>query len=59
MSTKEHRQRIELLPGTLDLLISRAVLLVSTHGHAIAKANSQDVLQVEQGALGSDRHFLN
>ncbi len=52
MSTKE--ERIELLQGTLDLLILRTLLLDPAHGHAIAKAiemRSQDVLQVEQGSL--------
>jgi len=54
MSTKEQRGRIELLQGTLDLLILRTLLLGPAHGHAIAKAiefNSHDVLQVEQGSL--------
>jgi PadR family transcriptional regulator PadR len=49
MSTKEQKERIELLQGTLDLLILRTLLLGPTHGHAIAKAiecNSDDVLQV-------------
>ena len=52
MSTKE--QRVELLQGTLDLLILRTLLLGPTHGHAITKAieqSSDDVLQVEQGSL--------
>ena len=52
MSTKEHNERIELLQGTLDLLILRTLLLGATHGHAIAKMieyNSEEVLQVEQG----------
>jgi PadR family transcriptional regulator, regulatory protein PadR len=52
MSIKEDRQRIELLQGTLDLLILRTLLLGRAHGHAIAKAierNSSDVLQVEAG----------
>jgi PadR family transcriptional regulator PadR len=54
MSTKEQADRIELLQGTLDLLILRTLLLGPAHGHAIAKAiefNSDDVLQVEQGSL--------
>jgi hypothetical protein len=54
MSTKEQRERIELLQGTLDLLILRTLLLGPAHGHAIAKAiemRSDDVLQVEQGSL--------
>src|SRR5438105_6706365 len=54
MSTKERADRIELLQGTLDLLILRTLLLGPAHGHAIAKAiefNSDDLLQVEQGSL--------
>src|ERR1700681_4045546 len=59
MSTKE--QRVELLQGTLDLLILRTLLLGPLHGHAIAKAierNSEDVLQVEQGSLYPALHRL-
>ena len=61
MSTKEQKERIELLQGTLDLLILRTLLLGSAHGHAIAKAiefNSDDVLQVEQGSLYPALHRL-
>ena|SRR5579863_1913545 len=61
MSTKENNQRLELLQGTLDLLILRTLLLGPTHGHAIAKAielNSADVLQVEQGSLYPALHRL-
>src|SRR5256885_6796176 len=61
MSTKEERERIELLQGTLDLLILRALLLGPAHGHAIAKAiefNSDEVLQVEQGSLYPALHRL-
>ena len=52
---------IELLQGTLDLLILRTLLLGPAHGHAIAKAiefNSDDVLQVEQGSLYPALHRL-
>ena len=59
MSTKE--ERIELLQGTLDLLILRTLLLGPAHGHAIAKAiemRSEDVLQVEQGSLYPALHWL-
>ncbi|HLY60026.1 MAG TPA: PadR family transcriptional regulator [Terriglobia bacterium] len=48
------RQRIELLQGTLDLLILRTLLWGPTHGHGIAKAierTSNDVLKVEHGSL--------
>src|SRR6516165_4290021 len=61
MSTKEQRERIELLQGTLDLLILRTLLLGPAHGHAIAKAiefNSDEVLQVEQGSLYPALHRL-
>jgi hypothetical protein len=36
MSTKD-KERIELLQGTLDLLILRTLLPGPAHGHAIAK----------------------
>jgi PadR family transcriptional regulator PadR len=61
MSTREDQNRIELLQGTLDLLILRTLLLGPTHGHAIAKTierNSEDVLQVEQGSLYPALHRL-
>ncbi len=61
MSTKEQKERVELLQGTLDLLILRTVLLGPAHGHAIAKAiefNSDEVLQVEQGSLYPALHRL-
>jgi PadR family transcriptional regulator, regulatory protein PadR len=61
MSTKDQQERVELLQGTLDLLILRTLLSGATHGHAIAKAielNSEDVLQVEQGSLYPALHRL-
>lgn len=61
MSTKDEDGRIELLQGTLDLLILRTLLLGPVHGHAIAKAierNSEEVLQVEQGSLYPALHRL-
>jgi transcriptional regulator len=61
MSTKSGDDRVELLQGTLDLLILRTLLFGPTHGHAIAKAierNSEDVLQVEQGSLYPALHRL-
>src|SRR5437773_12318310 len=60
MSTKE-ADHIELLQGTLDLLILRTLLLGPAHGHAITKAierNSEEVLQVEQGSLYPALHRL-
>jgi PadR family transcriptional regulator, regulatory protein PadR len=61
MSTKDQKKRVELLQGTLDLLILRTLLLGPTHGHAIARAievNSDDVLQIEQGSLYPALHRL-
>src|SRR5438046_5274164 len=46
--------RVELLRGTLDLLILRTLLPGASHGHAIAKhiqRTSEDLLQVETGSL--------
>jgi transcriptional regulator len=61
MSTRSDPPRIDLLQGTLDLLILRTLLIGPTHGHAIAKnieRNSEDVLQVEQGSLYPALHRL-
>jgi PadR family transcriptional regulator, regulatory protein PadR len=59
MSTRD--ERIELLQGTLDLLILRTLRPGPAHGHAIAKdieRSSADVLQVEQGSLYPALHRL-
>lgn len=61
MSTRDDREKIELLQGTLDLLILQTLLPGRSHGHAIAKAierNSDEVLQVEQGSLYPALHRL-
>jgi transcriptional regulator len=53
--------RVELLQGTLDLLILRTLLVGPTHGHAIAKhiqRTSEDLLQVETGSLYPALHRL-
>jgi PadR family transcriptional regulator PadR len=53
--------RIELLQGTLDLLVLQTLRLGPAHGHAIMQAisrSSDDVLQVEQGSLYPALHRL-
>src|SRR5262250_492862 len=54
MSTREDRERLELLQGTLDLLILRTLIFGSQHGQGIARAiqqRSDNELLVEHGAL--------
>src|SRR5437660_12073297 len=54
MSTQETRERLELLQGTLDLLILRTLIFGSQPGQGIARAiqqTSQEELLVEHGAL--------
>ena|SRR5689334_3879045 len=61
MSTRERKERIELLQGTLDLLILRTLVRGPVHGHDIVKAiqfDSDHVLIVEQGSLYPALHRL-
>ena len=59
--TTEETDRIELLQGTLDLLILQTLRLGPAHGHAIMqliRQGSDEVLQVEQGSLYPALHRL-
>ncbi len=54
MPTQETQDRLELLQGTLDLLILRTLIFGSQHGQGIARAiqeTSDEELLVEHGAL--------
>jgi PadR family transcriptional regulator len=54
MSTQTENSRLELLQGTLDLLILRTLIFGPQHGQGIARAiqeTSEEELLVEHGAL--------
>lgn len=58
---KADQDRLELLQGTLDLLILQTLRPGPVHGHAIAQIiqrGSGDVLVVEQGSLYPALHRL-
>ena len=58
---KEPSERIELLQGTLDMLILRTLLFGPAHGHEISKhlqRTTESVLQVEHGSLYPALHRL-
>jgi PadR family transcriptional regulator PadR len=56
-----YRNRIELLQGTLDMLVLQTLRWGSQHGYGISQAirtGSSDVLQVETGSLYPALHRL-
>jgi transcriptional regulator len=58
---KEPSGRVELLQGTLDMLILRTLLFGPAHGHQIAKhiqRTTDDLLQIEHGSLYPALHRL-
>src|SRR5215468_10043883 len=60
MATKP-TDRLELLQGTLDMIILRTLLLGRAHGHEIARhiqRSTDDLLQVEHGSLYPALHRL-
>lgn len=61
MVTSRDRPRVELLHGTLDLLILQTLQWGPQHGYAIGQAirsQSADVLKVETGSLYPALHRL-
>ncbi len=61
MAKLKHQNRIELLQGTLDLLILQTLRWGRQHGYGISQAirtGSNDVLQVETGSLYPALHRL-
>src|SRR5215472_7735123 len=60
-SNQEATSRLELIQGTLDMLILRTLMQGPAHGHEIAKhiqRTTDDVLQVEHGSLYPALHRL-
>jgi PadR family transcriptional regulator, regulatory protein PadR len=58
---KSGQSDIEMLKGTLDMMILRTLVTGDAHGHTIAKVierTSEDVLEVEQGSLYPALHRL-
>jgi transcriptional regulator len=56
-----YQNRIELLQGTLDMLILRTLQWGPQHGHGIKmaiRASSEDVLHVDHGSLYPALHRL-
>src|ERR1019366_2013522 len=58
---ERYQNRIELLQGTLDMLVLQSLQWGPQHGYAISnaiRANSRDLLQVETGSLYPALHRM-
>lgn len=56
-----YKDRIELMQGTLDMLVLRTLQWGPQHGHGIGqaiRASSEDALQIEHGSLYPALHRL-
>jgi PadR family transcriptional regulator, regulatory protein PadR len=61
MAERSSRKRVDILQGTLDLLVLQTLRAGPSHGHAIAthiQRTSDDALQVEHGSLYPALHRL-
>ena len=61
MAKQSDEQRLELLQGTLDMLILRTLQWGPRHGHGIGQAirrQSEELLKVETGSLYPALHRL-
>ncbi len=60
-SSSSSPDRVELLQGTLDMLVLRTLVFGPAHGHQVAahiQRTSAEVLQVEHGSLYPALHRL-
>ena len=61
MANRDYRDRMELLQGTLDLIILQTLQWGPQHGYGITqaiRANSNEALQVDTGSLYPALHRL-
>jgi len=62
MSTRKgYQDRVEIMQGTLDMLVLRTLQWGPQHGHGIGqaiRAKSDDALQIEHGSLYPALHRL-
>lgn len=59
--SQKNQPDLDMLKGTLDMMILRTLIGGDAHGHTIAKVierTSEDVLEVEQGSLYPALHRL-